>query len=121
MGFFSKLKDKLFHKNVSNEVKDKYVSGLDKSRKNFVDKLGLNEVIIKTEFKNLHLATSAIIGSTKLFIQSEDDIDTLINNVCSKGGTTIAGLNKLYDNNFKEAIKECYDACVERSKELAKK
>lgn len=42
MGFFAKLKEKLFHKN-NNETKqktqDKYVSGLDKSRKNFVDKL----------------------------------------------------------------------------------
>ncbi len=42
MGFFTKLKEKLFHKNTtakSKEVQDKYVSGLDKSRKNFVDKL----------------------------------------------------------------------------------
>lgn len=39
MGFFAKLKDKLFKKKVKEEVKTKYVSGLDKSRKNFVDKL----------------------------------------------------------------------------------
>lgn len=39
MGFFAKLKDKLFNKKVKEEVKSKYVSGLDKSRKNFVDKL----------------------------------------------------------------------------------
>ncbi len=42
MGFFAKLKEKLFHKNSNNkekEVQNKYVSGLDKSRKNFVDKL----------------------------------------------------------------------------------
>ena len=39
MGFFAKLKEKLFHKKVKEEVKSKYVSGLDKSRKNFVDKL----------------------------------------------------------------------------------
>ena len=39
MGFFAKLKDKLFNKKVKEEVKTKYVSGLDKSRKNFVDKL----------------------------------------------------------------------------------
>ena len=39
MGFFAKLKDKLFIKKVKEEVKSKYVSGLDKSRKNFVDKL----------------------------------------------------------------------------------
>lgn len=39
MGFFAKLKEKLFSKKVKEEVKSKYVSGLDKSRKNFVDKL----------------------------------------------------------------------------------
>lgn len=39
MGFFTKLKEKLFNKKVKEEVKSKYVSGLDKSRKNFVDKL----------------------------------------------------------------------------------
>ena len=39
MGFFAKLKEKLLNKKVKEEVKSKYVSGLDKSRKNFVDKL----------------------------------------------------------------------------------
>ena len=39
MGFFAKLKEKLFSKKTKVEVQNKYVSGLDKSRKNFVDKL----------------------------------------------------------------------------------
>ena len=42
MGFFTKLKEKLFHKTTTTkekEAQNKYVSGLDKSRKNFVDKL----------------------------------------------------------------------------------
>ena len=39
MGFFAKLKEKLFHKQAKVETQNKYVSGLDKSRKNFVDKL----------------------------------------------------------------------------------
>ena len=40
MGFFAKLKEKLFNKKETKpEVQEKYVSGLDKSRKNFVDKL----------------------------------------------------------------------------------
>ena len=64
------------------------------------------------------LVLNAIIGSCKLALNSNDDIDTLINNVCSKGGSTIAGLNELRDNGFNDAIKKCYDACVKRSKEL---
>lgn len=40
MGFFAKLKEKIFHKKEKQpEQAEKYVSGLDKSRKNFVDKL----------------------------------------------------------------------------------
>lgn len=64
------------------------------------------------------LIFNSIIGSCKLALNCNDDIDTLINNVCSKGGSTIAGLNELRDNGFNEAIKKCYNACVKRSKEL---
>jgi pyrroline-5-carboxylate reductase len=53
-----------------------------------------------------------------LIDKSNEELDTLITNVCSKGGVTIAGLNKLYDNNFDLSIKECYSACVKRADEL---
>lgn len=39
MGFFAKLKEKIFTKKENKVAQEKYVSGLDKSRKNFVDKL----------------------------------------------------------------------------------
>ena len=68
-----------------------------------------------------NLTAESIIASARMIVESPDSIDTLINNVCSKGGTTIAGLYELYDNNFEEAIKKCYDACVNRSIELSKK
>ena len=66
------------------------------------------------------LTVESIIASCNLVLKSNDDIDTLIKNVCSKGGTTIAGLDKLYENNFVKAIEECSEACKNRSKELAK-
>lgn len=66
------------------------------------------------------LCCNAIIGSANMILQSSDSIDTLINNVCSKGGTTIEGLNELYENNFIEAVDKCYDACVRRAYELNK-
>ena len=53
-----------------------------------------------------------------LALNSHDNLDTLINNVCSKGGSTIKGLEKLRNNDFENIIKNCYDACVKRSKEL---
>lgn len=67
------------------------------------------------------LTANSIIASAKMILESPDSIDTLINNVCSKGGTTIAGLNELYNNGFEDAIKKCYEACMNRSIELAKK
>ena len=78
-------------------------------------KNGLDEKLAK------NLLLDSISGSVELIRQSKDNIDTLINNVCSKGGTTIAGLNKLEENNFLKAIDECYEACKIRSIELAKK
>ena len=78
-------------------------------------KLGIDYEVSK------RLCSHAIIGSAKMILEASDDIDTLINNVCSKGGTTIAGLNELYDNNFVEAIDKCYKACVDRAIELNQK
>ena len=64
------------------------------------------------------LALNAIIGSCELALSSNEDIDTLIDSVCSRGGATIAGLNKLREQGFDESIKQCYEACVNRSEEL---
>lgn len=67
------------------------------------------------------LTCATIKGSMDMILENKDTpIDTLINNVCSKGGTTIAGLNKLYENGFEKAIYECSLACSNRSKELGK-
>ena len=64
------------------------------------------------------LALHAVIGCAELALKSDEDLDTLIDKVCSKGGATIAGLNVLRENGFDEIIKKCYIACVNRSKEL---
>ncbi|MBQ3253258.1 MAG: pyrroline-5-carboxylate reductase [Acholeplasmatales bacterium] len=67
------------------------------------------------------LTVESIISSANMILDSTDPIDTLITNVCSKGGTTIAGLDKMYENNFDKAIDDCYNACARRSMELNKK
>ena len=66
------------------------------------------------------LAGSAIIGSARMILESDESLDTLINNVCSKKGSTIEGLNRLAEQDFQKIIEDCYDACVARSKELSK-
>ena len=69
----------------------------------------------------LDLTCNSIKGSMDMILNNKDiSIDTLIKNVCSKGGTTIEGLNKLYDNRFEDIIYECALACTNRSKELSK-
>ncbi len=67
-----------------------------------------------------NLCCNTIIGSSQMILSSKDSLDILIQNVCSKGGTTIEGLNELYKNNFIDSIEKCYDACVKRAKELNK-
>lgn len=66
------------------------------------------------------LTAHSIIASAQMILNATEDIETLIQNVCSKGGTTIAGLNKMYEAGFEKSIKDCYDACAQRSKELNK-
>ncbi|MGN0820143.1 MAG: pyrroline-5-carboxylate reductase [Christensenellaceae bacterium] len=84
--------------------------------KSFVEsgiKRGVDEDIAKS------LVISSMIGSAKMY-EKFGDIDTLIKNVCSKGGTTLAGLDKLYEGDFQKVIENCYNACADRSKELSK-
>ena len=86
--------------------------------KSFVDsaiKRGVPEDIAK------NLVVESMIGSAEMVKVSGKDLQTLINDVCSKGGTTLAGLKVLQDNNMEQIIHECSVACAERSKELGKK
>ena len=64
------------------------------------------------------LVCESIISSANLILKSDEPIEQLIKNVCSKGGTTLAGLDKLYEYNFEKAIYECSEACKNRSSEL---
>ena len=66
------------------------------------------------------LLVQSIIGSAKMIESSEKDIDALISDVCSKGGTTLAGLKEFEDNNLLEIIDKCAVSCRNRSEELGK-
>lgn len=44
----------------------------------------------------------------------------LIEMVSSKGGTTIAGLEKLREGGLPKAVEECCKACTKRAYELSK-
>ena len=67
--------------------------------------------------KKLTIAT--MIGASKLCEQSTEDLEVLIDKVCSKGGTTIQAVNSFNNNNLTGIIIEGIDACRKRSEELS--
>lgn len=68
--------------------------------------------------KSLTLATVA--GACKLAEQSEESLDTLIDNVCSKGGTTIRAVDTFRERGLENIIADGMTACRKRSEELGK-
>ena len=70
--------------------------------------------------KALELAAKTAIGSAEMILKGEKPIDQLIKDVCSKGGTTLAGLDKLDVPEFSDAISACVNACSDRAEELGK-
>ena len=55
-----------------------------------------------------------------MITDSGKTIDELIDMVSSKGGTTIAGLEKLREGRLEETVSECCKACTKRAYELSK-
>ncbi|MBQ7130945.1 MAG: pyrroline-5-carboxylate reductase [Oscillospiraceae bacterium] len=68
----------------------------------------------------IDLFSQSLIGSAKMITDSGYTIDELIKMVSSPGGTTLAGLSKLYDGNFLGVVDECCKACTNRAYELSK-
>lgn len=76
-------------------------------------KLGLT----KTNAKKAAIQT--LLGGIKLALNSEDDLQTLIENVTSKGGTTAAARAKFEEENFKGIVGDAMQAAYDRAKELS--
>jgi len=68
----------------------------------------------------LKLVAQTFMGSGKMLLASGDDPDTLIQKVCSKGGTTIEAVNVLNENNVPQIIMDAMAACTKRAEELGK-
>lgn len=68
----------------------------------------------------LDLFAQSLIGSAKMMTQSGNSIDDLIKMVSSKGGTTIAGLEGLKENNLQKAVNSACENCTKRAYELTK-
>ncbi|MCM1367822.1 MAG: pyrroline-5-carboxylate reductase [Roseburia sp.] len=66
------------------------------------------------------MAVQTVIGSALTVEKSADDLDALISSVCSKGGTTIAGVEFLKANNFENILRGAISESIARSCEMSK-
>ena len=67
----------------------------------------------------IQLFAQTLTGSAKMLTDSGMTVEQLIKQVSSPGGTTLAGLDKLYAGNLEETVKEACRACTKRAYELA--
>jgi pyrroline-5-carboxylate reductase len=70
--------------------------------------------------KAMNLVCATLEGSAAMLRESGDSADVLIDKVSSKGGTTIAALDKLREHGFYEAVQDAMKACTNRAEELGK-
>lgn len=66
------------------------------------------------------MAVQTFIGSALTAERAADGLDALISSVCSKGGTTIAGVEYLNDNKFEDVLRGAINKSIERSVEMSK-
>lgn len=68
----------------------------------------------------LSLFAQTLIGSAKMLTDSGMTVDELIKMVSSPGGTTLAGLDALYEGKLTDIVKDACDRCTKRAYELSK-
>ncbi len=67
------------------------------------------------------IAAQAVLGSAKLLLESGKDPYTMVDQVCSPGGTTIAGVYSLQESAFPGAVMRAVEESIRRGDEVAKK
>ncbi len=75
--------------------------------------LGLSKEIAEV------LVNNTFIGSAQLFENSNETVSELRNKVTSPKGTTLAALENLDQNNFKEIWKQALQAAIKRAQEIS--
>ena len=64
------------------------------------------------------IAAQAVAGSARMVLETGQHPGVLKDQVCSPGGTTIAGVNALDAHGFRHAVKQAIAACIARDREL---
>ena len=71
--------------------------------------------------KSLLLATQTALGSAKMvFSRGETPVQTLIDNVATKGGCTFVGIEVMKENNSSKLFAEVIDRTTKKANELGK-
>ena len=70
--------------------------------------------------KAVKFVAKSVIGAAEMVLQTGIDIKQLRINVCSPGGTTIEGVNKLLDADFDGIVKSAFKAAADKSKAMTK-
>jgi len=65
------------------------------------------------------LLNQLFLGSAVLMDNSLDDLQTMVDNVTSKGGVTIEAVNILEENRLDESIGTSIDSAIRRNKQIA--
>ncbi len=88
----------------------------------FIDSLaraGVKAGLAKKEA--LRVASQAVLGSSKMILESGLHPYELVDQVCSPGGTTIAGVSSLMDEAFVATVMHSVEATINREREITKK
>ena len=85
-----------------------------KSFMEYAESVGIEETTA------LELFCQTLKGAAEMMLHSGHDLDSLIQMVSSKGGTTIAGLEQLRQGGLPEAVYHACESCTARAYELSK-
>ena len=71
----------------------------------FIDAIAKAGVKIGLDYKtSLRLASQAVKGSSSIVLVNDEDIDSLVASLCTKGGMTIEGVESLNSDNFYDIV-----------------
>lgn len=70
--------------------------------------------------KAIEYAANVLIGAAEMVLSTGEHPAKLKDNVCSPGGSTIAGVRTLEQHGFRGAVLDCIIAANEKNKELGK-
>ncbi len=69
----------------------------------------------------LEIAAQTVLGSAKMILESKEHPWSLIDQVCSPGGTTIEGIASLEENKFESTITKAFDAVLAKDEIIKNK